>query len=61
MRLHAENARAGAALVEREKEARAATEGAQSRISRLSAELEQVGLTTSTIIMIINYGLEGWM
>jgi len=43
MRLRAENARAGAALVERDKEARAAIEGTQSRISRLSAELEQVG------------------
>ena len=48
MRLRAENARAGSALVEREKESRGALEGCQSRISRLSSELEQVRLGMSS-------------
>ena len=44
MRLRAEAARSGAAMVEREKEARGAVDGYQSRISRLSSELEQVSV-----------------
>ncbi len=41
LRLRSEAARAGAALVEREREARGTVEALQSRVERLSSELEQ--------------------